>query len=228
MADINTWLEGEEYSKLRMQGGSVNFGHYCGVLRSAASDPRAEARAWSSARHLGDRSQARSLVELANMASQRAKARAAAGDPLSPVTLYFALLFSLTDEEYRLWIASWHCQNAGARRPPSAVAEIPSELDDVVMRALARNPEDRYPDARAFRRLHPHVGTVGDARLLSIRWIDLREHPLLELGEPDVGARLVAPAFELDEATGSEDQREAAGVIDLLNRPELHRSALRS
>jgi hypothetical protein len=58
MADINTWLEGEEYSKLRLQGGSVNFGHYCGVLRSAASDPRAEARAWSSARHLGDRSQA--------------------------------------------------------------------------------------------------------------------------------------------------------------------------
>ena len=128
MADINTWLEGEEYSKLRLQGGSVNFGHYCGVLRSAASDPRAEARAWSSARHLGDRSQARSLVELANMASQRAKARAAAGDPLSSVDLYYALLFSLTDEEYRLWIASWHCQNAGARRPPSAVAESPEEL----------------------------------------------------------------------------------------------------
>ena len=62
------------------------------------------------------------------MASQRAKARAAAGDPLSSVDLYYALLFSLTDEEYRLWIASWHCQNAGARRPPSAVAESPEEL----------------------------------------------------------------------------------------------------
>ena len=61
MADIDTWLEGEEYSKLGLQGGSVNFGHYCSVLRSAAWDPRAETRAWSSARHLGDRSQVRAL-----------------------------------------------------------------------------------------------------------------------------------------------------------------------
>ena len=125
MADINTWLEGEEFATL---GVAVNFGHYCSVLRSAASDPRVEARAWASARNLGDRSHARSLSDLANAASQRAKASEAAGDILSPVDLYYALLHSLTDEEYRLWIASWQCQEANARRPPSAVAESPAEL----------------------------------------------------------------------------------------------------
>ncbi len=36
-------------------------------------------------------------------------------------------------------------------QPPSEVAEMSSELDGVVMRALAKNPDDRYPDARAFQ-----------------------------------------------------------------------------
>ncbi len=35
--------------------------------------------------------------------------------------------------------------------PPSQVAEVPSELDDVVMRALAKNPDDRYENARLFQ-----------------------------------------------------------------------------
>jgi len=48
--------------------------------------------------------------------------------------------------------------------PPSAVAEIPAELDDVVMRALARNPEDRYPDARAFQ-------MALEELLLEMRWV---------------------------------------------------------
>ncbi|MEN9797077.1 MAG: hypothetical protein RL653_773 [Pseudomonadota bacterium] len=48
--------------------------------------------------------------------------------------------------------------------PPSHVAEIPSELDDVVMRALARNPEDRYPDARAFQ-------MALEELLLEMRWV---------------------------------------------------------
>src|SRR4029079_10541855 len=34
---------------------------------------------------------------------------------------------------------------------PSVVAEVPAELDDVVMRALAKAPDDRYKDARAFQ-----------------------------------------------------------------------------
>jgi serine/threonine protein kinase len=48
--------------------------------------------------------------------------------------------------------------------PPSHVAEIPAELDDVVMRALARNPEDRYPDARAFQ-------MALEELLLEMRWV---------------------------------------------------------
>jgi serine/threonine protein kinase len=36
-------------------------------------------------------------------------------------------------------------------RPPSAVAELPSSIDEVVMRALARDPADRYEDARKFQ-----------------------------------------------------------------------------
>jgi serine/threonine protein kinase len=35
--------------------------------------------------------------------------------------------------------------------PPSVVAEVPAELDDVVMRALAKVPDDRYKDASAFQ-----------------------------------------------------------------------------
>ncbi len=36
--------------------------------------------------------------------------------------------------------------------PPSAVAEVPGELDGIVMRALAKAPDDRYVDAREFQR----------------------------------------------------------------------------
>ena len=36
--------------------------------------------------------------------------------------------------------------------PPSAVADVPPELDGIVMRALAKAPDDRYVDAREFQR----------------------------------------------------------------------------
>ncbi len=35
--------------------------------------------------------------------------------------------------------------------PPSHVAEVPSEIDPIVMRALAKHAEDRYRDAREFQ-----------------------------------------------------------------------------
>ncbi len=41
--------------------------------------------------------------------------------------------------------------------PPSEVADVPPELDDVVMEALARAPADRYRDARQFLRLLEQV-----------------------------------------------------------------------
>ena len=36
--------------------------------------------------------------------------------------------------------------------PPAGVAEVSEDLERVVMKALAKSPNDRYPDARAFQR----------------------------------------------------------------------------
>jgi serine/threonine protein kinase len=47
--------------------------------------------------------------------------------------------------------------------PPSQVAHIPAVLDSVVMQALAREKEDRYPDAREFQ-------LALEGCLLACRW----------------------------------------------------------
>jgi eukaryotic-like serine/threonine-protein kinase len=47
--------------------------------------------------------------------------------------------------------------------PPSEVARVPSVLDPVVMRALAREKEDRYPDAHEFQ-------LALEGALLTCRW----------------------------------------------------------
>jgi serine/threonine protein kinase len=42
---------------------------------------------------------------------------------------------------------------SGEVEPPSLVSkEVPPELDEIFLRATRRNPEDRYPDMRAFER----------------------------------------------------------------------------
>ncbi len=82
----------------------------------------------------------------------------AGGKPLDARTDLFALglvLYELLtgvrplkrDSELATLQAALEC----AIDPPSVVAEVPGELDDVVMRALAKAPDDRYRDASMFQ-----------------------------------------------------------------------------
>src|SRR5512134_2507999 len=50
--------------------------------------------------------------------------------------------------------------------------------------------------------------------------VHLGEHLLLELGQPLVDARLVAPALELDEPPRRQDERVLLRIVVLLDRPE--------
>jgi serine/threonine protein kinase len=89
----------------------------------------------------------------------------AAGKPLDARSDIFALglvLYELVtgvrplkrDSELATLQAALECKID----PPSMVAEIPGELDDIVMRALAKEPDDRYADAREFQRaLEQHL-----------------------------------------------------------------------
>ncbi len=83
----------------------------------------------------------------------------AAGKPLDARSDLFALglvLYELVtgvrplkrDSELATLQAALECKID----PPSAVAEVPPELDSIVMRALAKAPDDRYVDAREFHR----------------------------------------------------------------------------
>lgn len=49
-------------------------------------------------------------------------------------------------------VATLQAAMEGHVDPPSSVVEVPSALDSLVMKALAKNPDDRYPDARAFQK----------------------------------------------------------------------------
>ncbi|MDP1828655.1 MAG: protein kinase [Archangium sp.] len=89
----------------------------------------------------------------------------AAGKPLDARSDLFALglvLYELVtgvrplkrDSELATLQAALECKID----PPSAVAEVPPELDGIVMRALAKAPDDRYVDAREFQRaLEQHL-----------------------------------------------------------------------
>lgn len=52
--------------------------------------------------------------------------------------------------------------NEPVRPPSSARSDLPAELDALVLRALARRPDDRFPTAAAFgRALHHVASTMG-------------------------------------------------------------------
>lgn len=83
----------------------------------------------------------------------------AAGKPLDGRTDIFALglvLYELVtgvrplkrDSELATLQAALECKI----ETPSNVAEVPPDLDEVVMRALAKAPDDRYRDAREFQK----------------------------------------------------------------------------
>ena len=71
------------------------------------------------------------------------------------------------------------------------------------------------------RTVDPHPAAILDAALGRVGRIDLDEHVLLQLGEPLVGARLLAATFVFDQAARREDERELLGDA-LLHRGLLH------
>ncbi len=94
------------------------------------------------------------------------------------------------------------------------------------------HPRHAFADALGDQRLHPRLrvvlragdpdpAAVLDAAFDRIRRIDLDEHVLLQLGQPLVGARLLAAALILDQPAGGEDQRELFDR-DFVDRRLLH------
>ena len=84
---------------------------------------------------------------------------------------------------------------------------------------MERHPRHALADALRDQGLHACLRTVLgpadpdpiavlDAALGRIRRIDLDIHVLFELGEPPVGARLLAAALVFDQTAGAQDQRE--------------------
>src|SRR5437762_47068 len=82
---------------------------------------------------------------------------------------------------------------------------------------VERHPGHALADALGDQRLHlglratlcaehPDPGTVLDTALGRVRRIDLDGLVLLQLGQPLVGARLLAASLVLDQAAGAEDQ----------------------
>jgi serine/threonine protein kinase len=88
--------------------------------------------------------------------------------------------------------------------PPSAVAEVPQELDGLVMRALARTPDDRYRDAREFHSAieqylvdHQELATsVQVAELMEALFADrLAEEKRLGVPNPSTESSVNNPAL---------------------------------
>ncbi|HVE85829.1 MAG TPA: protein kinase [Myxococcales bacterium] len=99
--------------------------------------------------------------------------------------------------------------------PPSAVSETPSELDAVVMKALAKSPGDRYPDADAFQRAITKLCArkkwdAGESELSELMRILFADR-LAEEGE---GEAPPPPAEEPEAPEDREDDRREAPEDD--------------
>ncbi|MFW6192996.1 MAG: serine/threonine-protein kinase, partial [Gemmatimonadota bacterium] len=89
--------------------------------------------------------------------------------------------------------------------PPDRLADVggspfPSALEDVVRRALEREPEDRYPDAAAFREALLRAVDAADQGPAAAKG-----------GEPDEGARSVPRTSEVEGA--ADGGAEAASTL---------------
>lgn len=84
---------------------------------------------------------------------------------------------------------------------PSLVAEVPAEIDDVVMRALARSPDDRYRDAREFHTALEQYLVAHKEMATSVQVSDLMETLFADrLAEE---RRLGAPNPSTESSTGN-------------------------
>jgi serine/threonine protein kinase len=97
--------------------------------------------------------------------------------------------------------------------PPSAYRpDVPSELDEIVLKALQRNPERRWQDARkmgrALRRvLAQQEEPIGPAELAD--WMarlfpdgESRKRRLVEIARTDDGGRETKPSYPVPERSG--------------------------
>src|SRR6266404_2866751 len=97
------------------------------------------------------------------------------------------------------------------------------------------HPREAFADPLCHQRFHARVRAVFgahdpdpiavlNAARARVRRIDLDIHVLPKLGEPFIGARLLATSLVIDEATGGENQREFLDDA-LVDRGFLHREA---
>jgi serine/threonine protein kinase len=128
----------------------------------------------------------------------------AAGKPLDARTDLFALglvLYELVTGVRPLKreteLATLQAAMEGQIDPPSHAAEVPAEIDQLVMRALARSPDDRYPDAREFHRaIERFLTEQGQAPASSLQVAELMETLFSDRLQEERRSGAPAPATE--------------------------------